>query len=160
MTQNATQVKKIRFFTVGVSFWLSSYYSLSPTIKQSNRERVKENRGKRKSKRLYKECTPWILPFNILQKGTPLLVKLVKFSILNPKLELLCQPQMLWSIFLGTSLTFPKVSSIPIIRQNTKRWVNQDLKPITHDIIPKPEERKNTPFTYHLETLIILPTVT
>ena len=59
MTQNATQAKKSRSFTVGVSFWLSSYYSLSPTIKQSNRDRVKENRWKRKSKSRYIEFTPW-----------------------------------------------------------------------------------------------------
>ena len=59
MTQNATKAKKSRSFTVGVSFWLSSYYSLSPTIKQSNRERVKENRWKRKSKSRYIEFTPW-----------------------------------------------------------------------------------------------------
>ena len=100
-----------------------------------------------------------ISPFNILQKGTPLLVKLVKFSILNPKLELLCQPQMLWSIFLGTSLTFPTISSIPIIRQNTQRWINQDLNQITLFLNQKKEKH---PFLFHhyLETLMILPTVT
>ena len=31
MTQNATQAKKSRSFTVGVGFRLSSYYSLDPT---------------------------------------------------------------------------------------------------------------------------------
>ena len=34
MTQNATQAKKSRYFTVGVSFRLSSYYSLYNSSKQ------------------------------------------------------------------------------------------------------------------------------
>ena len=34
MTQNATQAKKSRSFTVGVSFRLSSYYSLALTNQQ------------------------------------------------------------------------------------------------------------------------------
>ena len=41
MTQNATQAKKSRSFTVGVSFRLSSYYSLVEILKKIKKTKNK-----------------------------------------------------------------------------------------------------------------------
>ena len=44
MTQNATQAKKSRSFTVGVSFRLSSYYSLPRRSDEANIQNIKEGK--------------------------------------------------------------------------------------------------------------------